>query len=113
MKMNTHAAQFLILILGLLCHACDTKKETSSALPEKVVMLENVETKLPDAPGADLFQANCQTCHSLRYIQMQPPFPEATWKKIVDKMVKAYGAPIPDSSSEKIVEYLVTIRGKK
>ena len=65
------------------------------------------------AAGADAFEANCITCHSLRYIQMQPDFPEETWQKIVDKMIKSYGAPIPDSTSKAIVKYLVAIKGKK
>ena len=72
-----------------------------------------IQVTLPDPEGGELFKANCITCHSLRYIQMQPDFPEKTWQKIVDKMLKNFGAPIPDSSVKAIVKYLVTIKGKK
>ena len=44
---------------------------------------------------------------------MQPPFPRKTWEKIVDKMVKNFGAPIPDSSAKAIVDYLVATKGKQ
>jgi hypothetical protein len=39
---------------------------------------------------------------------MQPPLPAATWEAEVAKMNKAYGAPIPDGVSQKIVQYLQT-----
>src|SRR5689334_14341192 len=63
--------------------------------------------------GEELFKANCITCHTLRYIEMQPDFPRKTWEKITDKMIKNFGAPIPDSSAKKIVDYLVEIKGLK
>ena len=59
----------------------------------------------------ELFQQHCITCHTLQYIEMQPNFPRKTWEKIADKMVKNFGAPIPDSSLKKIVDYLVIVKG--
>ena len=44
--------------------------------------------------------------HSPRYITMQPPLPADTWTAEVNKMVKAYGASIPDDSTQKIIQYL-------
>jgi len=32
--------------------------------------------------------------------------PEATWEAEVNKMVKAYGAPVPDTTAKKITAYL-------
>jgi mono/diheme cytochrome c family protein len=69
------------------------------------------EPIIPVAPGVEAFQMNCITCHSARYVQMQPDFPEKTWAKIVDKMIKTYGAPITDSTAKTIVAYLNTIKG--
>ena len=63
-------------------------------------------------PEKEAFQTHCITCHSLRYIQMQPQLPRKTWEKIVDKMIKNFGAPIPDSSAKEIVNYLMEIKGK-
>jgi hypothetical protein len=51
-------------------------------------------------------QSFCATCHSTRYITMQPPLPGATWEAEVNKMMKAYGAPIPEATAKKITAYL-------
>jgi hypothetical protein len=75
--------------------------------------IHDVEVYIGRAPGEDIFRAGCITCHSLRYIQMQPPFPRKNWEKIVDKMIKNFGAPIPDSSAKIIVDYLVAVKGKQ
>lgn len=73
-----------------------------------------MQTHLAEAPGAELFRTQCQTCHSLRYIEMQPAFPRKTWVKIVDKMVKTFGAQIPDTTQQiAIVDYLMAVRGKE
>lgn len=89
----------------------NTSEKNSSA--DSVVALEKVKTNLPDSAGAEVFKANCIVCHSLRYIQMQPNFPQKTWEKTVDKMRKMYGAPIDSSSAKIIVNYLMKIKGKK
>ena len=51
-------------------------------------------------------QSFCATCHSTRYITMQPPLPGATWEAEVGKMMKVYGAPIPEATAKKITAYL-------
>lgn len=60
------------------------------------------------APGEGLAetQSFCAICHSTRYITMQPPLPAATWEAVVNKMVKTFGAPIPEASEKKIKAYL-------
>lgn len=60
------------------------------------------------APGDGLAEVrvHCSTCHSPRYITMQPPLPAATWEAEVIKMKKAFGAEIPEDASRKIVAYL-------
>jgi hypothetical protein len=57
--------------------------------------------------GSELFIANCQTCHTARYILMQPKMDRKLWQKIVDKMIHSYGAPIDSTASSEIVEYLL------
>jgi len=68
---------------------------------EKPVQLKN-------APGLDKVEANCQACHSLDYIPMNSPFPNAAalWDAEITKMIKAYGAPIDDADAKAIAEYL-------
>ena len=75
--------------------------------------LYSVVTNLPEAPGYTTFQSNCVSCHSARYVQMQPNLSEKTWTSLVTKMQKTFGAPIPDSSVNEIVQYLVTIKGNR
>ncbi|MGA8103377.1 MAG: hypothetical protein WB869_14550 [Candidatus Acidiferrales bacterium] len=48
----------------------------------------------------------CNTCHSPRYITMQPPLPAEAWAAEVSKMVKTYGASIPEDTTQKIIVYL-------
>jgi mono/diheme cytochrome c family protein len=64
--------------------------------------------QLKQAPGLDTVEGNCGACHSLDYIQMNSPFPNAAlWDAEVTKMIKAYGAPITDADAAKIKDYLV------
>ena len=67
---------------------------------EKPVQLKN-------APGLDKVEANCQACHSLDYIPMNSPFPNAAlWDAEITKMIKAFGASIDDADAKAIAEYL-------
>ena len=63
---------------------------------------------LKPAPGRDAVLNNCAACHSLDYIQMNSPFPDAKlWDAEVTKMIKAYGAPIDDADAKTITDYLI------
>ena len=61
---------------------------------------------LAEGDGKLEVQSFCFTCHSTRYIVMQPPLPGATWEAEVNKMRKVYGAPIPEAAAKKITAYL-------
>ena len=62
---------------------------------------------LKKAPGLDKVEANCGACHSLDYILMNSPFPNAAlWDAEVTKMIKAFGAPIGDADAKVIADYL-------
>ena len=62
---------------------------------------------LKKAPGLDKVATNCAVCHSLDYIQMNSPFPNAAlWDAEVTKMIKVYGAPISDADAAVIANYL-------
>jgi mono/diheme cytochrome c family protein len=63
--------------------------------------------QLKKADGLDKVEGNCAACHSLDYIQMNSPFPNAAlWDAEVTKMIKAYGAPIDDADAKVIGDYL-------
>lgn len=106
------------MVLSLILLSCnDTRKEvatgTNPIAYDTPKNIHEVEVHLKPAVGEELFKANCLTCHSLRYIEMQPDFPRKTWVKIVDKMIHSFGAPIDSTTADAIVNYLVEVKGKK
>ena len=63
-------------------------------------------------PGYELVQRNCMICHSVHYVQSQPPMsPRPYWEATVKKMKKPFGAPFPDSDIPAMVDYLVKTYG--
>lgn len=63
--------------------------------------------QLKKADGLDKVEANCAACHSLDYIQMNSPFPNAAlWDAEITKMIKVFGAPIDDADAKAIGDYL-------
>jgi hypothetical protein len=62
----------------------------------------------PSGDGVSEVKAYCNTCHSPRYVTMQPSLPAAAWAAEVNKMVSMYGASIPDDSKQRIIQYLQT-----
>ncbi|HTV40786.1 MAG TPA: c-type cytochrome [Candidatus Sulfotelmatobacter sp.] len=64
-----------------------------------------------DAPGVTLVNAQCLTCHSEEYVQMQPPLSLKAWTAEVVKMQQKYGAPIPTNVIPDIAYYLAVNYG--
>jgi hypothetical protein len=63
--------------------------------------------RLKDAPELASVRAYCSMCHSVDYIQMNSPFmKKAGWEAEVRKMIKAFGAPVPEDEVPRIVGYL-------
>jgi mono/diheme cytochrome c family protein len=90
-----------IVLFGALAAAPAAAQDAN----EKPVVLKK-------APGLDKVEANCAACHSLDYIQMNSPFPNAAlWDAEVTKMIKAFGAPIDEADARAIVDYLKTNYG--
>ena len=68
---------------------------------------EEKPVELKKAPGLDKVEGNCSGCHSLDYIVMNSPFPNAAvWEAEVTKMIRAFGAPIGDADAKIIIDYL-------
>ena len=84
------------------------------AAPIELLPDANYQTSAYPVPAVDLtlgdglqdVQIYCNTCHSPRYITMQPPLPAATWEAEVNKMNKTFGAGIPEDNTRKIILYL-------
>ncbi|MBA1437415.1 MAG: hypothetical protein FAF05_00255 [Epsilonproteobacteria bacterium] len=56
--------------------------------------------------GFDAVQANCLMCHSFGYILNQGPQSKAFWAEKVQKMIKAFKAPIAKEDADIVIEYL-------
>lgn len=62
---------------------------------------------LKDAPEAATVTAYCSICHSVDYVLMNAPFmKKAGWDAEVHKMMKAFGAPVPEDEAARIIDYL-------
>ena len=67
---------------------------------------------LKDGAGRDKVQA-CVACHSADYLQMNSRFlDKAGWTASINKMINAFGAPIPKEDVDAIATYLSTNYGK-
>jgi mono/diheme cytochrome c family protein len=70
--------------------------------------------QLKEGAARELVVGRCAACHSQDYIPMNSPFLDRKgWEAEVNKMVKAYGAPMQSGEMEQIVDYLATNYGKK
>jgi hypothetical protein len=125
--MLKHRRSRLALLLSLTVVSCTVYAELKKgnyrpaelgaiqqAAPGELLPDSNYEVPPYPVPSLELapgegrpeVQIYCNTCHSPRYISMQPPLPAAVWEAEVNKMIKAFGADIPEDSKQKILRYL-------
>lgn len=104
-----------ILLLSAVLASCNDSQNPTTDTPLRVdsMNLSEAHAELPELDGRELVLRYCVPCHSTRYIEMQPEMTRHSWEKTVTKMVKNFGAPVPDSqTAERIVDYLFKIKGK-
>lgn len=83
-------------------------------LASSAVIAAETPVLLKDGPGRAIVENNCGGCHSLDYIRINAPFMNRqTWTAEVNKMINAFGAPIPKMDADTIVEYLSANYGEK
>ena len=98
-----------IILACLIALGCGSALSVA-AKPLTITLPEETAAFAP-GPNLDLVQSNCGACHSADYILSQPrSFKDKTafWRSEVNKMIKAYHAPIPEEDVGKIVDYLAT-----
>jgi cytochrome c5 len=78
---------------------------------EKSIELPVIAFDLADGPDRGKVTRYCGICHGTEYIPMQPKLSKAQWTATVTKMVKAFGAPVPQEDADKIINYLVAAYG--
>ena len=103
----------LLAIAALLLASCSrpSPAPVADSLVHTLTLPADLSPDLPDGPGRVELVANCLTCHSSRYVAIQPRFARKTWQAEVDKMRSVYGAPIAAEDAAKIVDYLVATHG--
>jgi len=101
----------LMLLTGVTyTQSADVKKPASEGAVHSIT-LPTIRIELTEGPGRVKTETYCNICHSVDYITMQPKFPRAQWTATVNKMIKAFGAPIPQEDAGTIITYLSTYYG--
>lgn len=77
------------------------------AIGSTAALADEQPVDLKAAPGKEVVENNCASCHSLDYIKMNSPFMTGkVWESEVTKMIKSYHAPIEETDAKVIIEYL-------
>jgi sulfite dehydrogenase (cytochrome) subunit B len=99
----------LLLALGITPLAYGKISESSGN--QKTIVLPPEQVTLNPGKGQDKVLEHCAVCHSLDYILMQPRGTKAQWTATVQKMIRLFGAAIPEDTAQAIAEYLYTQYG--
>jgi len=94
----------VLLTIGAFCLA--DARNSDSVGTGKMITLPQEQVTLKPGIGQDMVLENCAVCHSLDYITMQPRGSKAQWAATVQKMVRFFGAAIPEDTAQTIIEYL-------
>ena len=108
---------FLLLLLGVfgwhwLAHLPPRVTETETSVAAAGVTLNSQTLTLPAdqiALGGDVLVTNCTGCHSPEMILTQPKLAADKWQATIDKMRKAYHAPVAPADDAKIIAALMAL----
>ncbi|MGH7869148.1 MAG: hypothetical protein ACREP9_16315, partial [Candidatus Dormibacteraceae bacterium] len=105
----------ILMVCGCCLRAAASESDPTNRMAHAQdmhsVTLPHFEPELPTAPGRDDYLVVCVSCHSPRYVTMQPFFPQRQWEETIDKMAKTYGARMDPDQRASIVQYLVATHG--
>src|SRR5438552_11630196 len=99
-----------ITLLTLSCQRQQMSRADTDVGDIREISLPRYQMDLPEGKGREIFAVACVSCHSPRYVTMQPLFTAAKWEEEVRKMIKNYGAPIAEEQVPVLVQYLVTTK---
>jgi sulfite dehydrogenase (cytochrome) subunit B len=104
----------LVIILVISLVIATFLARTLQAQPKdtvKTIELPVMAFDLADGPNRDKAAGFCAICHGTEYIPMQPKMSKAQWTATVTKMIKTFGAPVPQEDADRIIEYLAGAYG--
>ena len=100
------------LVLGAALLSGPALAAPLNELKSPDVELPSSDKMFPPGPGSDEINSGCLACHSADHVLNQPSLTRANWQEVVNKMIKAYKAPIDPADAAKIVDYLTRLKGK-
>jgi cytochrome c553 len=85
--------------------------QPAPAITSTTVELPSGDALFAGGSSADAINNNCLACHSADMVLNQPALSKSVWESEVQKMIKAYKAPIDESDVPAIVDYLASTKG--
>jgi hypothetical protein len=101
----------MVAVLGLVLLPHPGAAATITALKSLKLDVPTSDMMFPAGPGSDAINNNCLACHSADHVLNQPSLSREAWQEVVEKMIKAYKAPVDPGDTKAIVDYLVHIKG--
>jgi cytochrome c5 len=99
-----------VAVLGLVLVSHSGHAETITKLKSLKLDVPTSDAMFP-GPGSDAINNNCLACHSADHVLNQPSLSRTAWQEVVDKMIRAYKAPVSPDDAKAIVDYLVRTIG--
>jgi cytochrome c5 len=101
----------MVAVLGLIVSTHPGEGATITALKSPKVDVPTSDAMFPPGPGSDAMNNNCLACHSADHVLNQPSLSREAWQEVVDKMIRAYKAPVSADDAKAIVDYLARTKG--
>ena len=105
-----HAVLPMVAVLGLGV-AASRPVATITTLKSLKLDVPTSDAMFPPGPGSDAMNNNCLACHSADHVLNQPSLSREAWQEVVDKMIRAYKAPVSADDAKAIVDYLARTKG--
>jgi sulfite dehydrogenase (cytochrome) subunit B len=110
--MKSAITAVMMIFITTMAAAQDTPtRKMAEGDSVRSITLPELRTGLREGEGRIKTESYCNICHSVDYITMQPGFSKAQWTATVAKMIKVFGAPIPQEDADTIASYLSTAYG--
>jgi cytochrome c5 len=97
--------------LGLVVLSHSGQAATITTLKSLKLDVPTSDAMFPAGPGSEAINNNCLACHSADHVLNQPSLSREAWQEVVDKMIRAYKAPVGADDAKAIVDYLARTKG--
>ena len=105
------AVPLMVAVLGLVLLSHAGEAATITTLKSPKLDVPTSDAMFPAGPGSDAINNNCLACHSADHVLNQPSLSRMAWEEVVNKMIRAYKAPVSSDDAKAIVDYLARTKG--